>query len=92
MESAEARRESPPPPVAGIGRFLTALGVGTASPWVFLLFVAYAAAWIAFGSLLDWHEVATLASAPVSGTEDALTHIDEEEPEVIERKRDAPQH
>jgi low affinity Fe/Cu permease len=101
-------------PMAWIGRPLTALGVWTASPWAFLLFAAYAAAWAAFGTQpLEWHEVATLATwlmtlciqraehrdtqalqakidaliRAVPGAEDALTHIDEEEPEVIERRR-----
>ena len=103
-------------PLAWIGHLLTGLGVWTASPWAFLVFAAYAAAWCVFDSeTLDWHEVATLATwlmtlciqraehrdtqalqakidaliRAVPGAEDDLTDIDEEEPEVIERKRSA---
>jgi low affinity Fe/Cu permease len=116
MAAFETRRTKMTGLMAWIGRLLTGLGVWTASPWAFLLFLAYASAWVVFGShALGWHEVATLATwlmtlciqraehrdtqalqakidaliRAVPGAEDALTHIDEEEPEVIERRRNA---
>jgi low affinity Fe/Cu permease len=46
-----------------IGRILTALGVWTATPWAFGVFLLYCAAWIAFTrGHLNWHEVATVAT------------------------------
>jgi len=116
MAASETPRLKVSGPMAWIGRLLTGLGMWTASPWAFLLFAAYVAAWGAFGShALGWHEVATIATwlmtlciqraehrdtqalqakidaliRAVPGAEDALTHIDEEEPEVIERRRNA---
>jgi low affinity Fe/Cu permease len=104
-----------PRPVAWIGRMLTILGVWTASPWAFLIYVAYAGSWAIFDPrTLNFHEVATLATwlmtlciqraehrdtqalqakidaliRAVPGAEDALTGIDREEPETIERARE----
>jgi low affinity Fe/Cu permease len=46
-----------------IGRALTALGVLTARPIAFLIFGAFAAAWIVFSpDSLHWHGIATLAT------------------------------
>ena len=42
--------------------WLTWLGVAAARPQAFLIFLAYTIAWILFGSKLDWHSVATLAT------------------------------
>lgn len=102
--------------VAWVGHLLTALGVWTASPWAFLAFVAYAAAWIGFAAEpVNWHEAATLATwlmtlciqraehrdtqalqakidaliRAMPDVENALTNIDKQEPEVIERSRNA---
>jgi low affinity Fe/Cu permease len=102
-------------PVALVGRMLTALGVGTASPWAFLIYVVYVVAWCSFDPrTLNFHEAATLATwlmtlciqraehrdtqalqakidaliRAVPGAEDALTEIDKEEPETIERARE----
>ena len=99
-----------------MGRLLTGLGVWTSSPWAFLAFVAYTAAWIGFADEpLNWHEVATLATwlmtlciqraehrdtqalqakidaliRAMPEVENALTKIDRQEPEVIERSRNA---
>jgi len=42
---------------------LTQLGVLTARPIAFVIFLAYAGAWLAFAEKLpDWHSVATLAT------------------------------
>jgi len=42
---------------------LTRLGVLTARPIAFVVFAAYAAAWLAFAEKFpDWHSVATLAT------------------------------
>lgn len=46
-----------------IGRILTTLGVWTATPWAFGVFVVYATSWLALGrQSLDWHGTATLAT------------------------------
>ena len=42
--------------------WLTWLGVASARPAAFLVFLAYVIAWIMFGKDLDWHSVATLAT------------------------------
>ena len=42
--------------------WLTWLGVASARPAAFLVFLAYVIAWITFGNELDWHSVATLAT------------------------------
>jgi low affinity Fe/Cu permease len=107
-------RSSHHDPVIWVGRLLTTLGVWTASPWAFLIFLAYVVGWCVFDARsLNWHEIATLATwlmtlciqraehrdtqalqakidaliHAVPGAEDALTRIDEEEPESIERHR-----
>ena len=42
---------------------LTELGVLTARPIAFVVFVLYAAAWVTFGEKFpDWHSIATLAT------------------------------
>jgi len=44
-------------------RALTALGVWTASPWAFAVFVLYTVLWLVFGlHEINWHSVATLAT------------------------------
>src|SRR5262249_26852295 len=49
--------------IEGLKRFLTAIGVSTASPLTFLVVVVYAILWIAFDrESLNWHGVATLAT------------------------------
>src|SRR4051794_39469239 len=43
--------------------WLTTLGVATASPAAFLVFAAYAVAWLLLDpASLDWHSLATLAT------------------------------
>lgn len=42
--------------------WLTNLGVLTARPTAFAIFGLYVLAWIAFGSGLEWHSIATLAT------------------------------
>lgn len=43
--------------------WMTWLGVMTARPGAFLVFVAYAVAWLAFDrQSVDWHAIATLAT------------------------------
>ena len=96
-------------------RALTALGVWSASPWAFGMFLIYAVAWLTLGrDHLDWHGAATLATwlmtlciqraehrdtqaihgkldaliRATAGAQDALTHLDEEEPETIEKRRE----
>ena len=100
--------------VKTIPHLLTTLGVWTATPWAFGVFLLYAAAWVAFERhTFDWHGAATLATwlmtlciqrAEHRDTQaihakldellrvqhqasNALTQIDEEEPEAIERLR-----
>ncbi len=43
-------------------RWLTQIGVLTARPAAFVIFFCYVIAWIAFGSGLEWHSLATLAT------------------------------
>jgi low affinity Fe/Cu permease len=43
-------------------RWLTQIGVLTARPAAFVIFFCYVIAWITFGSGLEWHSVATLAT------------------------------
>lgn len=46
-----------------IARGLTALGVWTASPWAFAVFLVYVVAWLIFGGHeRGWHELATIAT------------------------------
>jgi low affinity Fe/Cu permease len=46
-----------------VRHLLTQLGVLTARPIAFVVFVVYAAAWIALGDKFpDWHSIATLAT------------------------------
>lgn len=93
---------------------LTGLGVWTASPWAFLVFLLYVAGWCAFDAeSLKWHELATIATwlmtlciqraehrdtqalqakidalvEAIPGAANSMTHIDEQEPEVIEQRR-----
>ncbi|MCA1457696.1 low affinity iron permease family protein [Bradyrhizobium sp. BRP22] len=42
--------------------WLTNLGVLTARPIAFAIFGLYAIAWISFGTGLEWHSIATLAT------------------------------
>jgi low affinity Fe/Cu permease len=56
------------PPLASMGwprirRWLTTLGVATARPAAFLVFAAYAVAWLLLDpASLNWHSLATLAT------------------------------
>jgi low affinity Fe/Cu permease len=45
-----------------IRSWLTNIGVLAARPAAFVVFLAYAALWIAFGNGLEWHSLATLAT------------------------------
>src|SRR4051812_962332 len=45
-----------------VRHWLTHLGVLTARPAAFGIFLIYAAAWTAFGDIWDWHSIATLAT------------------------------
>jgi low affinity Fe/Cu permease len=94
---------------------LTQIGAWTARPAAFVIFLAYAIAWLIFApSELNWHSVATLATWLMtlfiqrsehrdtqaiqakldellrsnSRAADALAHVDEKEPEEIEKLRD----
>jgi low affinity Fe/Cu permease len=115
MKGARAPdRGTPNGPIAWIGRMLTGLGVWTASPWAFLVFLLYVAGWCAFDAeSLKWHELATIATwlmtlciqraehrdtqalqakidalvEAIPGAANSMTHIDEQEPEVIEQRR-----
>jgi low affinity Fe/Cu permease len=42
--------------------WLTNIGVLTARPVAFVIFGLYVVAWITFGSGLEWHSIATLAT------------------------------
>jgi low affinity Fe/Cu permease len=95
---------------------LTRIGTWTSHPAAFVVFLAYALAWLVFArDELDWHSVATLATWLMTlfiqraehrdtqaiqakldellrsngAAENALTHIDEKDPEAIEREREA---
>jgi low affinity Fe/Cu permease len=60
------RRTSPartPPSRTSLRHLLTGLGVLSARPIAFVIFLTYAGAWIAFGEKFpDWHSIATLAT------------------------------
>lgn len=95
---------------------LTRIGTWTAHPSAFLVFAAYAMAWLIIApEELNWHSVATLATwlmtlfiqraehrdtqaihakldellRSLGPAENELAHIDEKEPEAIEREREA---
>lgn len=42
--------------------WLTEVGVATARPAAFLLYLVYAAFWVTIGNGLEWHSMATLAT------------------------------
>ncbi|MCA1361276.1 low affinity iron permease family protein [Bradyrhizobium sp. IC3069] len=48
--------------VKEIRSWLTNIGVLTARPAAFVVFLAYAALWIVLGNGLEWHSLATLAT------------------------------
>lgn len=49
-------------PVTNVRGWLTEVGVATARPAAFILYLIYAICWITLGNGLEWHSMATLAT------------------------------
>jgi len=57
------QKAKPSPQTGRLHRLLTGLGVLSARPIAFVIFLAYPGAWLAFGEKFpDWHSIATLAT------------------------------